>query len=97
MEWCYRIRDKYDYKMNPHSTTRMLIQKSMDWKEYTVTRRFRGSEYRITVKNPDGVSKGVRNMVVDGDETSGNVIPLLGDHGVHDVEVILGKEGGLSE
>jgi hypothetical protein len=36
VEWCYRIRQKYDYKMNQHSTTRLLIQKPMDWKEYTV-------------------------------------------------------------
>ncbi len=62
-----------------------------DWKEYTVTRRFRGAEYRITVKNPDGVSKSVKKLIVDGDETAGNVIPVLGDHGVHEVEVILGR------
>jgi cellobiose phosphorylase len=62
-----------------------------DWKEYTVNRRFRGAEYRITIKNPDGVSKGVKKMIVDGDETIGNVIPILGDHGTHEVEVILGE------
>jgi cellobiose phosphorylase len=68
-----------------------------DWKEYTVTRRFRGADYRITVKNPDGVCMGVKRLIVDGDKTIGNLIPLLGDHGVHEVEVVLGKESGLSE
>jgi len=61
-----------------------------DWKEYTVARRFRGAEYRITVKNPDGVCKGVIMLIVDGDLTKGNKIPILGNHGVHEVEVILG-------
>ncbi len=62
-----------------------------DWKEYTVHRRFRGAEYRITVKNPDGVSKGVVMLLVDGDLTKGNTVPILGDHCVHEVEVILGE------
>ena len=60
------------------------------WKEYTVTRRFRGAEYRITVKNPDGVSKGVAKLLVDGESIQGNLIPILGSHGVHEVEVVLG-------
>jgi len=63
-----------------------------DWKEYTVTRRFRGAEYRITVKNPNGVSKGVFMLLVDGDLTKGNIVPVLGEHGVHEVEVILGEK-----
>ena len=62
-----------------------------DWKEYTVNRRFRGADYRITVKNPDGVSKGVKQLVVDGNLTSGNRIPVLNDHCEHEVEVILGE------
>ena len=62
-----------------------------DWKEYTVTRRFRGADYRITIKNPEGVSKGVIMLLVDGDLTKGNMIPILGNHGVHEVEVILGE------
>ncbi len=61
-----------------------------EWKGYTVVRRFRGADYRITVKNPDGVCKGVVMLLVDGDLTQGNRIPLLGDHCVHEVEVVLG-------
>jgi cellobiose phosphorylase len=60
------------------------------WKEYTVTRRFRGAEYRITIKNPDGVCKGVRSLSVNGVARSGNLIPLPGVNKVHHVEVILG-------
>ncbi len=49
------------------------------------------NEYRITVKNPNGVSSGVLMLLVDGDLTKGNTVPILGSHGVHEVEVILGE------
>ena len=58
--------------------------------EYTVTRKFRGKEYHITVKNPSHVEKGVAKLLVDGNEIAGNVIaPELGGSDVT-VEVILG-------
>lgn len=44
-------------------------------KEYSVKRRFRGAEYNITVKNPDGVQKGVRKITVDGKTVDGNIVP----------------------
>lgn len=61
-----------------------------DWKEYSIKRRFRGTDYNITVKNPDGVSKGVIMLLVDGELVSGNVVPVLDSDKVHEVEVILG-------
>ena len=61
-----------------------------DWKEYTVNRRFRGIEYRITVKNPDGVCKDVKQLTVDGEAVEGNKIPLLETGKPHEVEVVLG-------
>jgi len=65
-----------------------------DWREYTVTRRFRGAEYRITVKNPDGVSKGIRKLIVDGVPVSGNKVPVFENGGVHKVEAIMGCPAG---
>lgn len=59
-----------------------------DWKLYEVTRRFRGSTYHITVKNPNGVEKGVASITVDGKPVSGATVPCL--PGEHAVEVILG-------
>ena len=58
------------------------------WKEYTVTRRFRGAEYEITIKNPDGVCKGVREMLLDGQPIEGNIVPHT--PGTHKVLVTLG-------
>jgi cellobiose phosphorylase len=59
-----------------------------EWKEYTVTRRFRGSEYEITIKNPDGVCKGIREMLLDGQPLEGKVVPHA--PGKHKVTVTLG-------
>jgi cellobiose phosphorylase len=59
------------------------------WKEVTVTRRFRNSIYHITIKNPKGRNRGVSEMTLDGTRMSGNVLPVLNDHKQHDVEVTI--------
>ena len=61
-----------------------------DWKAFSVTRKFRGATYRISVKNPDGVEKGVRSVTIDGVPIGGYMLPALGDGAVHTVEVIMG-------
>jgi cellobiose phosphorylase len=60
------------------------------WEGFEVTREFRGAIYRIEVGNPDHVCKGVKSIEVDGKEIGGNVVPVLGDGGVHRVEVLMG-------
>ena len=57
------------------------------WKEYTVRRRFRGGIYEITVQNPDGVCKGVREVILDGRPLDGNIVPCVS--GNHKVTVVL--------
>ena len=61
-----------------------------DWEGYTVIRQFRGDTYRIRVKNPSRVCKGVVSITLDGKPVEGQIIPVAGDGGVHDVEVVLG-------
>jgi cellobiose phosphorylase len=60
------------------------------WPGFTVTRRFRGVEYRIVVKNPEGVNGGVKRVVVNGKVAAGGVIPMMREGPVQ-VEVVLGK------
>jgi cellobiose phosphorylase len=43
-----------------------------EWTGYEVTRRFRGVTFDIRIRNPDGVSKGVASMSVDGKPVAGN-------------------------
>ena len=63
-----------------------------DWKKFTVTRRFRGTEYRITVRNPSGVCRGVRKIRVDGETLEGNFIPHVPAKPI--VEVAVELDGG---
>ncbi|HYW94514.1 MAG TPA: glycosyl hydrolase family 65 protein [Bacteroidales bacterium] len=58
-----------------------------DWKGYKVTRRFRGSVYHIEIKNPDGISKGVTKIIVNGNEQKTNLIPVSSKKGEFDVVV----------
>lgn len=57
-------------------------------KEYEVCRKFRGAEYIIKVKNPKGVNKGVRSLLLDGQRMEGNTMPF--SEGRHTVEVVMG-------
>jgi cellobiose phosphorylase len=60
------------------------------WKGFSVKRVWRGITYNITVKNPDGVNKGVKKMTADGKEVKGNKAPIFKDKKEHNIEVILG-------
>ena len=60
-----------------------------DWKEFSVTRKWRGSTYEIHVSNPEGVEKGVRAITVDGKEVE--VLPVLPAGSVCRAEVRMGK------
>lgn len=58
------------------------------WKSFQVKRKFRGAEYHISIHNPNGVCKGVKQITVDGQPINSNLI----EHtpGTHTVEVIMG-------
>ena len=57
-------------------------------KQYKVNRLFRGTMYHITIKNPSASQKGVKELIVDGKPTEGNVIPLSNKKNVN-VEIIM--------
>jgi N,N'-diacetylchitobiose phosphorylase len=60
-----------------------------DWDGFTATRIFRGATYHITVKNPNGRSKGVRSLQVNDKVIEGNVIPLAASGSeVHVIAII---------
>jgi cellobiose phosphorylase len=61
-----------------------------NWKEYTITRKFRGATYRIEIQNPQNKSKGVKAVTIDGKPHASNLIPLFNDGLEHTVKVVLG-------
>ena len=60
------------------------------WDGYEVSRRFRGAGYRISVTNPAHVTRGVKQIIVNGTPVRGNVIPLCPEGSDNSVQVILG-------
>jgi len=61
-----------------------------EWKSYKVTRKFRGAIYEIEVQNVDGVSKGVKEIRINGEKLeTGNLLPLMPE-GTYKVEVVMG-------
>ncbi len=60
------------------------------WTNFSMSRRFRGNILDITVKNPNGVQKGVKTITVNGEVIAGNKIPLNKIKAQNTVEVIMG-------
>ena len=61
-----------------------------EWTHLTLTRRFRGAQYCITVENPDGAEHGVRELYVDGVRQDGNLIAPAAPGSVVSARVVLG-------
>ena len=57
---------------------------------FTVTRRFRGATYHITVDNAAGVQHGVKSVTVDGKPLQGSVLPLAAEGAEVNVQVVMG-------
>ncbi|QGY47082.1 glycosyl transferase [Maribellus comscasis] len=47
-----------------------------NWDSFSIQRKFRGTTYNIRVLNPLHLSKGIKEIFVDGKPTKGNKIPL---------------------
>jgi len=62
------------------------------WEGFTVRRVFRGATYEITVRNPDGVCKGVREVTVDGAQQADNLIAPAPTGATMRVEATLGPQ-----
>ncbi|MCP4883620.1 MAG: glycosyl transferase [Flavobacteriales bacterium] len=60
------------------------------WDGFKMQRIFRGATYQLEIKNPDHVSKGVKQIIVNGQTLISNKIPLLEKGKNHKVEIIMG-------
>ncbi|KAA3634912.1 MAG: glycosyl transferase [Bacteroidetes bacterium] len=62
-----------------------------DWDGFTIERTFRGNRYKIKIQNPDGVSKGIRQVTLNGQTLATNLIPYQSDaEGLQEVVVVMG-------
>jgi N,N'-diacetylchitobiose phosphorylase len=60
-----------------------------DWKQFRVTRQWRGATFDIHVRNPEAVEKGVKAVTLDGRAVTG-AIPTQSAGSTHRVEVVMG-------
>ena len=60
------------------------------WPGFTAVREFRGKTLNIEVRNPLGVSMGVKALTVDGRPVEGNIAPAAG---LRDGAVIVAELG----
>jgi cyclic beta-1,2-glucan synthetase len=60
------------------------------WPGFKVDYRYGTSHYRIGVENPQGVNRGIRQVLLDGNLIPGSQIPLVEDGQLHDVRVVMG-------
>ncbi len=60
------------------------------WKKYHITRKFRGAVYEIEIENPDGVNKGVKEVFLNGNKHSNNIIPIQKPGSTNKIIVKLG-------
>ena len=61
-----------------------------DRKGFTVTRRYRGAEYHITVQNPGSVQHGIKRILVDGVAQESKILTPASPGGTVKVEVVMG-------
>jgi cyclic beta-1,2-glucan synthetase len=62
------------------------------WPRFEITFRYHASRYEIRVENPNGVTRGIASIEVDGKRLTGagGSVPLTSDGHTHRVRVVLG-------
>ena len=88
--WFYTAAAKYILGIRP-TYKGLLIDPCIpaDWKNFEVTRKWRGTEYKIKVKNPDSVQKGVKSIKLNGEAING-IVPIQNEGTTNNIEVIMG-------
>jgi cyclic beta-1,2-glucan synthetase len=81
--------------------TSLLIDPSIPkaWRHFEIAFRYHSARYDIAVENPQGVSRGVSRIELDGKLLQGNpaLIPLSDDGATHSVRVLLGDTSRVGE
>jgi cyclic beta-1,2-glucan synthetase len=90
--WMYRAGLEWMLGVRLHGT-RLVVDPCIPraWPGFDVAFRYRSTRYHIVVENPQGVSRGVRSVEVDGVPLDGDPrIELVDDRATHRVRIVLG-------
>lgn len=63
-----------------------------DWKEFSISREFRGKKLNIVVENPHGTQKGIKQLILNNQPLEGNFIPVEKLKEKNEVKVMMGLE-----
>lgn len=87
--WAYFSATRYMIGIQPQFD-HLVINPCIpaDWKEFTANREWRGANYLITVVNPDGVMKGVKEIRVNGEVVEKIIAQPAGT--TIDVKIVMG-------
>jgi N,N'-diacetylchitobiose phosphorylase len=87
--WSYFAATQYILGIRP-DFDKLIVDPCIppEWEGFSAVRRFRGGEYHITVSNPRHVSKGVKEILINGKKHG--TIPLIKSGEKRQVEIILG-------
>jgi len=89
--WCYVALTRWILGVRPeYDGLRVDPCIPAQWDGFACERQWRGARYRIEVRNPGHVSKGVRSVTVDGQPARDGLIPAFGDGETHEVRVEMG-------
>ena len=87
--WAYYAATQYILGVRPDfDCLRVDPCVPADWKEFSVTRKWCGGVYNIHVVNPDGVEKGVREIIADGRKV--DALPVIPAGNICNAEIIMG-------
>lgn len=75
--WSYYAMTQYVLGLRPESNGfRIDPCIPREWRSFSAKRNFRGMTLAISVENPDGVQKGVKQLSVNGETLEGDFAPL---------------------
>ncbi len=89
--WLYRVSTNWILGVRP-TYEGLLIDPCIPkiWDGFSMKRVYRKAVYNIEVKNPNHVSRGVKEIELDGKRIGSNIIKASNDKKVHNVRVVLG-------
>ncbi len=89
--WTYVAGTQWIVGVRP-AMTGLLIDPAIPkaWDKLSVSRKFRGASYKISISNPQGISKGIKELKVNGKVIEGNIVPAAAAGSEVIVEAIMG-------
>ncbi|HDR90090.1 MAG TPA: glycosyl transferase [Bacteroidetes bacterium] len=89
--WCMHTITQYILGVRPEFDGLRIDPCIPDeWDGFRMTRKFRGAVYKIDVLNPGHRQKGIKEILVDGQPQTGNLIPPFPEGTMHTIQVIMG-------